>query len=143
MTEQFILATANPDKVREITAVLADAGVDIELLPRPSGAPDVDETGDTLEDNARLKAAALCVATGLPAIADDTGLEVEALGGAPGVRSARFAGEDATYADNVNLAPRAAARRARAAPRRPLRDRRARALARRPGGRGIRRGRPA
>ncbi len=103
MTEQFILATANPDKVREITAVLADAGVDIELLPRPSGAPDVDETGDALEDNARLKAEALCVATGLPAIADDTGLEVEALGGAPGVRSARFAGEDATYADNVNL----------------------------------------
>jgi XTP/dITP diphosphohydrolase len=63
----------------------------------------VDETGDTLEDNARLKAEALCAATGLPAIADDTGLEVDALGGAPGVRSARFAGEDATYADNVNL----------------------------------------
>jgi XTP/dITP diphosphohydrolase len=103
VTEQFILATANPDKVREITSVLADAGVDIELLPRPTTVPDVDETGNTLEDNARLKAEALCVATGLPAIADDTGLEVEALGGAPGVRSARFAGEDATYADNVNL----------------------------------------
>jgi XTP/dITP diphosphohydrolase len=103
VTEQFILATANPDKVREITAVLVHAGVDIELLPRPPDVPDVDETGDTLEDNARLKAEALCVATGLPAIADDTGLEVDALGGAPGVRSARFAGEDATYADNVNL----------------------------------------
>ena len=99
----FILATANPDKVGEITAVLADAGIDIELLPRPSDVPDVDETGDTLEENARLKAEALCRATGLPAIADDTGLEVDALGGAPGVRSARFAGEDVTYADNVNL----------------------------------------
>ena len=63
--------------------------------------PEVDETGETLEDNARLKAVALCDATGLPAIADDTGLEVDALGGAPGVYSARFAGEDATYADNV------------------------------------------
>ena len=66
MTEQFILATANPDKVREITAVLADAGVDIELLPRPTTVPDVDETGDTLEDNARLKAEALCVGDRAP-----------------------------------------------------------------------------
>jgi XTP/dITP diphosphohydrolase len=103
VTQQFILATANPDKVGEITAVLADAGVDIELLPRPTTIPDVDETGETLEENARLKAEALCAATGLPAIADDTGLEVDALDGAPGVRSARFAGEDATYSDNVNL----------------------------------------
>jgi XTP/dITP diphosphohydrolase len=103
VTQQFVLATANPDKVREITAVLADAGVVIELLPRPTEVPDVDETGDTLEANARLKAEALCAATGLPAIADDTGLEVDALGGAPGVRSARFAGEDATYSDNVEL----------------------------------------
>ena len=102
MTLQFVLATANPDKVREISAVLADAGIEIELLPRPTAVPDVDETGVTLEDNARFKAAALCAATGLPAIADDTGLEVDALGGAPGVRSARFAGEGATYADNVN-----------------------------------------
>jgi XTP/dITP diphosphohydrolase len=103
VTQQFVLATANPDKVREITAVLADAGVAIELLPRPTEVPEVDETGDTLEENARLKAEALCAVTGLPAIADDTGLEVDALGGAPGVRSARFAGEDATYADNVEL----------------------------------------
>ena len=63
--------------------------------------PDVEETGDTLVDNARLKARALVEATGLAAVADDTGLEVEALGGAPGVYSARFAGEHATYADNV------------------------------------------
>jgi XTP/dITP diphosphohydrolase len=72
-------------------------------VPRPSDVPEVDETGLTLEDNARLKAVALCAATGLAAIADDTGLEVDALGGAPGVRSARFAGDDATYASNVAL----------------------------------------
>jgi XTP/dITP diphosphohydrolase len=100
---EFVLATANPDKAREIAAVLDAAGLAIELLPRPGHVPEVDETGITLEDNARLKADALCVTTGLPAIADDTGLEVDALGGAPGVRSARFAGEDATYADNVAL----------------------------------------
>jgi len=63
--------------------------------------PEVEEDGATLEDNARLKALALVAATGFPAVADDTGLEVQALGGAPGVRSARFAGEEATYADNV------------------------------------------
>lgn len=64
--------------------------------------PEVVEDGDTLEANARLKAVAICAATGLAALADDTGLEVFALGGAPGVHSARYAGEDATYADNVD-----------------------------------------
>jgi XTP/dITP diphosphohydrolase len=97
---RFVLATANPDKAREIRALLTpDDG--IELLERPSGVPEVDETGETLEENARLKAAALCEATGLPAVADDTGLVVDALGGAPGVRSARYAGARATYDDNV------------------------------------------
>ena len=98
---KFVLATANPDKAREISEVLRGAGVAVDLLPRPQDIADVDETGDTLEDNARLKAVALCAATGLPSLADDTGLEVDALGGAPGVRSARFAGDNATYADNV------------------------------------------
>lgn len=98
---RFVLATANPDKAREIAAVLADCGLDLELVPRPADVPDVAESGQTLEENARLKAFAICEATGAPAIADDTGLEVDALGGAPGVRSARFAGESATYADNV------------------------------------------
>jgi len=98
---KLVLATANPDKAREIAEVLRGAGLAVELLPRPADVPEVDETGDTLEENARLKARALCSATGLPALADDTGLEVDALGGAPGVRSARFAGDDATYADNV------------------------------------------
>jgi XTP/dITP diphosphohydrolase len=98
---RIVLATANPDKAREIRDVLEAERVAFELVPRPAGVPDVDETGDTLADNARLKARALCKAAGLPALADDTGLEVDALGGAPGVRSARFAGPDATYADNV------------------------------------------
>jgi XTP/dITP diphosphohydrolase len=98
---KLVLATANPDKAAEIRAVLLDAGLDVELVPRPADVPAVDETGTTLEDNARLKAVALCEATGLPAVADDTGLAVDALDGAPGVWSARYAGEDATYADNV------------------------------------------
>ncbi len=97
---QLVLATANPDKAAEIVAILEQVP-GLVLLPRPSSVPDVDETGATLVDNARLKARALAEATGIPAVADDTGLEVEALGGAPGVYSARFAGEHATYADNV------------------------------------------
>ena len=71
------------------------------LRPRPPWVPEVDETGDTLLANARLKAHALVAATGLAAIADDTGLEVDDLDGAPGVFSSRYAGSDATYADNV------------------------------------------
>jgi XTP/dITP diphosphohydrolase len=98
---KLVLATANPDKAAEIRAVLLDAGLAIELVPRPGDVPEVDEDGDTLEDNARLKAIALCEATGIAAVADDTGLAVDALDGAPGVFSARYAGEDATYADNV------------------------------------------
>jgi len=97
---RLVLASANPDKVTEITAVL-DGALDVELLPRPPEVPDVVEDGVTLLDNARLKARALVAATGLAAVADDTGLEVGALGGAPGVYSARYAGEGATYADNV------------------------------------------
>jgi non-canonical purine NTP pyrophosphatase (RdgB/HAM1 family) len=94
----FVLATANKDKAREIADIL---GPSVRLLRRPDWVDDVDETGDTLLDNARLKARAVAEATNRPAIADDTGLEVEDLGGQPGVRSARFAGEHATYADNV------------------------------------------
>jgi XTP/dITP diphosphohydrolase len=95
-----VLASANPDKVKEIVAVLS-ASLPVELLPRPDGVPDVMEDADTLVGNARLKARALVAATGMAAVADDTGLEVEVLGGAPGVYSARYAGEGATYADNV------------------------------------------
>ena len=98
---RYVLASANLDKAREIREILVGAGVELELVARPADVPDVEETGATLEENARLKAVAICTATGEPAIADDTGLEVDALGGAPGVRSARYAGEDATYGDNV------------------------------------------
>jgi XTP/dITP diphosphohydrolase len=99
---RLVLASANPDKAAEIVAVVRDvAGDRIVLLDRPSSVPDVDETGDTLEENAFLKAFALGEATGMPAIADDTGLEVQALGGAPGVHSSRYSGEHASYADNV------------------------------------------
>jgi XTP/dITP diphosphohydrolase len=94
---RLVCASANPDKVAEIAAILGDA---VELLPRPADVPDVVEDADTLEGNARLKATAICAATGLAAVADDTGLEVVALGGAPGVYAARYAGEDCTYADN-------------------------------------------
>jgi XTP/dITP diphosphohydrolase len=89
---RFVLATASPHKTEEIGAILGAALPGIELVPRPEDVPDVVEDGLTFQDNARLKAVALCDATGLPAIADDTGLEVDALDGAPGVHSARFAG---------------------------------------------------
>jgi XTP/dITP diphosphohydrolase len=98
---QLVMATANPDKAAEIAAILEPAG--LVLLPRPSWVPPVEETGLTLEENALLKGRALVSATGSPSIADDTGLEVVALDGAPGVRSARFASEEATYEENVAL----------------------------------------
>mgnify|MGYP001050262815 CR=1 FL=1 len=95
---RLVAATANPDKLAEMALVLGDA---FDLMPRPVDLDEVVEDGDTLLDNARLKAVAACGASGSASVADDTGLEVDALGGAPGVHSARFAGEDATYADNV------------------------------------------
>lgn len=98
---RLVLASANPDKSAEIAAILGAAVPGLDLAPRPAGVADVEETGTSLVENARLKAAAIAEATGEPAVADDTGLVVDALGGAPGVWSARFAGEGATYADNV------------------------------------------
>ena len=98
---RLVLASANPDKVKEIVAVLS-AALPVELLPRPDDCrPRSWRTPTRSLGNARLKARALVAATGMAAVADDTGLEVDALGGAPGVYSARYAGEDATYADNV------------------------------------------
>jgi XTP/dITP diphosphohydrolase len=132
----IVLATANPDKAREICEVWTDVWdhalaawaleVDqrnvgflldtptgiadaVESIAAPPTPPDVEETGATLEDNARLKAVALCDAYALPAVADDTGLEVDALDGAPGVRSARYAGEEADAAKNVGKLLRALA----------------------------------
>ncbi|HTX62344.1 MAG TPA: RdgB/HAM1 family non-canonical purine NTP pyrophosphatase [Acidimicrobiales bacterium] len=109
-TITLVAATANPDKAEEIREILGGAH-GLVLLPRPPDVPEVAETGATLVENARLKAAALAEATGLPAVSDDTGLEVDALDGAPGVFAARYAGAEATYADNVaklltNLAAR-------------------------------------
>ena len=92
-----VCASANAHKVAEIFDLM---GGIIDLQPRPGDLADVVEDADTLVGNARLKAVAVCNATGLPALADDTGLEVDALNGAPGVRTARFAGEQATDADN-------------------------------------------
>ncbi|MGI8983156.1 MAG: RdgB/HAM1 family non-canonical purine NTP pyrophosphatase [Acidimicrobiales bacterium] len=94
---RVVLATANPDKARELAGLLAG----FDVVPRPAALPDVEEDADTLEGNARLKAVAVSDATGELAVADDTGLEVDALGGRPGVYAARYAGPGATYADNV------------------------------------------
>jgi XTP/dITP diphosphohydrolase len=98
-TTRLVMGSANAGKVAEMAALLDG----IEVLPRPEGMGDVVEDADTLEGNARLKARAVCAAAGEAAVADDTGLEVDALGGAPGVRSARLAGEEATDDDNVDL----------------------------------------
>ena len=94
---QIVCSSANPDKVEEIASIVGDA---FDLLPRPPEVVEVVEDADTLEGNARLKAVALVHATGFPAVADDTGLFVDALHGAPGVWSARYAGSHATYAEN-------------------------------------------
>jgi XTP/dITP diphosphohydrolase len=102
MTTKMVLATANPHKVTEIEEILqATLDFPIELVSRPEEIPEVEETGATLEENARLKAVAICEATAQISVADDTGLFVKALAGAPGVYSARYAGEHASYEDNV------------------------------------------
>jgi len=99
----FVLATFNRDKARELAALLDGAGIVLRTLADHPGASAPLEDGATLLENARIKAMAAVAVTGLPAIADDTGLEVDALGGEPGIHAARFAGPDATYDDNVRL----------------------------------------
>ena len=96
---RLVCASANPDKVAEIALVLDGL---VDLQPRPAGLGDVVEDAPDLEGNARLKAVAVCEAAGAPAVSDDTGLEVDALDGAPGVFSARYAGDDVSYQDNVD-----------------------------------------
>ena len=100
MIRELVLATRNRHKGEELAALLGDLGITIRTLDEFPGAPDVVEDGDTCEANAIKKARAIAEFTGLPAVADDTGLEVDALGGRPGVYAARYAGEDATYEDN-------------------------------------------
>jgi XTP/dITP diphosphohydrolase len=124
-----VLATGNTDKAREIVEILVDVSGEpmaawavtvgtatcgylidrpdtiaatVERAPTLAVPPNVEETGDTLEANARIKAAALAGALGVPAISDDTGLEVDALDGAPGVYSARYSGAGASYVENVD-----------------------------------------
>ena len=99
--QTLVLATHNPDKQAEMNAVLSDLGLDVIGLDQYPEIDDIPENGTTLLENALIKARAVHLKTGFPALADDTGLEVDALHGVPGVYSARFAGEDATYQDNV------------------------------------------
>jgi XTP/dITP diphosphohydrolase len=100
MIRELVLATRNRHKGEELAALLGGLGVTIRTLDEFPEAPEVVEDGDTCEANAIKKARAIAEFTGLPAVADDTGLEVDALGGRPGVYAARYAGEDATYEDN-------------------------------------------
>jgi XTP/dITP diphosphohydrolase len=95
---RLVLATRNLHKVRELGALLAPH----EVLPLPGDVELPPETGETFAENALVKARTAAEATGLPAIADDSGIEASALGGAPGVRSARFAGEGATDEQNLD-----------------------------------------
>ncbi len=94
---RLVLATSNRHKVRELGALLAPH----EVLPLPDQVELPPETGETFAENALVKARTAATATGLPAIADDSGIEAAALGGAPGVRSARFAGENASDEENL------------------------------------------
>ncbi len=100
MSKRIVLASNNPGKVREISQLLADQ--DIEVLPQSEfDIPEAEETGLTFVENAILKARQAAQLSGLPAIADDSGIEVDALNGAPGIYSARFAGSGASDQDNL------------------------------------------
>jgi XTP/dITP diphosphohydrolase len=96
----MVVASKNGDKSAEIESILGDMGLAQEIV-RGLDWPDIEETGETLEDNALLKARTVAKAVGLPSLGDDTGLEVAALNGRPGVWTARYAGPTATYHDNV------------------------------------------
>jgi XTP/dITP diphosphohydrolase len=97
---KIVLATNNPHKIKEIKSILTGLEAEILTLEDFRDFPQVEETGETLKDNAVLKAKAVSRFSGHPSLADDSGLEVDALNGAPGVRSSRFAGEHCSYADN-------------------------------------------
>ncbi|MFI7276779.1 RdgB/HAM1 family non-canonical purine NTP pyrophosphatase [Streptomyces sp. MS19] len=103
--QRLVLATRNTHKITELRAILTEAGVTVELIGADAvpGAPDVRETGVTFAENALLKAHALARASGLPAVADDSGLCVDVLGGAPGIFSARWAGRHGDDTANLDL----------------------------------------
>jgi len=98
---RLILASRNPGKLAELRALLSE-GRAVEVVGLPEEAPEVEETGASFAENARLKARAIAEWSGEWALADDSGLEVDALGGAPGVRSRRYAGPEATDADRID-----------------------------------------
>jgi len=100
---RLVLATRNPHKVGELQEILTAAGVAVDLVMLPDNAPEVVEDGMTFEDNALKKARSATEATGLPAVADDSGLCVDALNGMPGVLSARWAGSHGDDAANLRL----------------------------------------
>lgn len=100
---RLVLATRNAHKVSELQAILTAAGLEVELLGLPNGAPDVVEDGLTFAENALKKARSAAAATGLPSVADDSGLCVDALNGMPGVFSARWSGAQADDASNLRL----------------------------------------
>ncbi|WP_339059968.1 XTP/dITP diphosphatase [Tepidibacillus marianensis] len=97
---KIVLATKNQGKVREFTALFSKLGVEIISLKELEKVPDVIEDGNSFEENAKKKAETICLFTGIPTIADDSGLVVDELGGAPGIFSARYAGEKATDDQN-------------------------------------------
>ncbi len=98
---RIVLASANSHKAAEVAPLFAAAGIEIVPVTALDPGWEAEETGDSLAENARIKARAAVARTGRAAIADDTGLFVDALGGIPGVHSSRYAGPGATYADNV------------------------------------------
>ena len=98
----IVVATHNMDKCKEILSELSDLNVSLKTLKEYPEIGEIEETGTTLEENALIKVREVYAATGLPSMGDDTGLEVDALDGEPGVYSARFAGENCSYQDNVN-----------------------------------------
>jgi len=102
LASRVVLASGNPGKLREMTALLS--GLSVEVLPQSRyQVPDVQETGLSFVENAIIKARNAAVHSGLPAIADDSGIEVDILGGAPGIYSARYSGTGATDAENLQL----------------------------------------
>ena len=99
--KEIVIATHNPDKKKEMVVALCDLGVNILTLDNFPKIGEIEETGSTLLENSLIKARTVFAKTGIPTIADDTGLEVDALNGAPGIYSARYAGTNVTYEDNV------------------------------------------
>lgn len=98
---KFVFASHNKGKIQEVQEILAPFGIEIE--PIPADFPEIEENGTTFEENAKIKARAVCQATGLPAVADDSGLTVDALDGFPGIHSARWAGPEANDHDRNQL----------------------------------------